>query len=186
MASLNDQIPPVLRKHPVSAICGVVIVVLLVVLYFRSGAADEVRARLDEQSELGKKLNNNITYGTQLREQLAEVTAANSQVAQRAVKVGELATNLGYFYRLESELGIQLLDLRPLASPAPAKNAPKTTYGEALFAVSVSGDYRQMIEFLRQMENGQYFCRISEATLTRRADVPNKLTLTLKVGLLAQ
>ena len=61
--------------------------------------------------------------------------ASNEEIANRMVRVGQLAENLQYFYRLESETDSKLIDLRQDPWAPPSKNAPKTVFTPVGFAL---------------------------------------------------
>jgi hypothetical protein len=88
---------------------------------------------------------------------------ANKAVFDRALKSDALAQNLQYFYRLESEAGVKYSDLRPSGKPV-IKGKVVPTYIPLNYAVTVTGEFSHVIKFLRQLEQGEYFCRITSAT----------------------
>src|SRR5690606_7275507 len=104
---------------------------------------------------------------------------------------------------LESATGTQLTDLRQMSDnsrvPDIRKKQRKTTYQPISYAVALTGDYKQVMSFLQQLEAGTHFCRVMNASLTPstgggigRADSGNMnrrsdmLTLTLALELLGQ
>jgi hypothetical protein len=73
----------------------------------------------------------------QLKEQHAALVAANQAIANRMIHVGQLAENLQYFYRLESETNHEVDgSCTRLHGSPPPKNAPKTNYTPIGFAVT--------------------------------------------------
>ena len=85
---------------------------------------------------------------------------ANQVISDRMIQVGQLADNLQYFYRLESETGIKILDLRQNAWNQPPKGAPKTFFTPVGFQVNVQGEYPKLLDLLRRLETGEHYCRI--------------------------
>lgn len=187
MASSGKTITGLIKKHPVGVGCGLLSLLLLVVINLRSGLFTEGEARLAEVTATGNRLKANINYSSQLSEQLATLTEAVDQLSKRTVRPGELAQNLQYFYKLEAESGARLIDLRQMnpVSPATAKNAPAPTFVSLPFNVGVQGDFENVMAFLRKLENGHHFSRVTQASL-RPSGTSNQLTLNLSVQLLGE
>jgi hypothetical protein len=167
------------KKHPVGFGCGLLCLLLIVGIYHRRSAIPEREAVLEERVSEGNRLSQNLRHSAQLKEQHDALVAANAEIDGRAVRLASLATNLEYFYRLETDTGIKLLDLRQM-TPATARGGPATKHLRVPFAVSVQGEYAKVMNFLRRLENGPHFCRINSATLNGAAEV----TLTLSLELL--
>lgn len=165
------------KKYPVLFGCSVVALILLGVLYFRADALDIQRVELEKHSSEGRRYRTNIVNSTQLQEQLDFLTKANQAVRERTLTANSLALNLQYFYRLESEIGVKYIDLRPAGSPSVVKNA---TYVPLSYIVNVQGTFSQVITFLRQLEQGAYFCRITSASSSAN-DTIVTLNLTLDI-----
>lgn len=180
MTTSGKDIRASFKKHPVGFGCGLLCLLLAVAIYFRHSELPERESLLEERMAEGARLSQNLRHNAQLKEQYEALVAANAEIDSRAVRLSSLATNLEYFYRLESDTGIKLLDLRQLTPAAPARGAAATKHLRVPFAVSVQGDYPKVLNFLRRLENGPHFCRINSATLTGAAEV----TLTLSIELL--
>lgn len=165
------------KKHPILSGCGLVVFILLAVLYFRADALDIQRVELEKHSVEGRRYRTNIVNSTQLQEQLDFLIKANQAVRERTLTANGLALNLQYFYRLESEIGVKYIDLRPAGSPPAVKNA---TYVPLSYIVSLQGTFSQVIAFLRQLEQGAYFCRVTSASASA-SDTIVTLNLTLDI-----
>lgn len=177
----------VLKKHPLSIGCACLSVLLIAAIFYRREEVPTVSAAVEERTAKGERLSANITNSAHLTEQREALVQANAAVAGRLVKATELAKNLQYFYRLEAETGTKYTDLRQL--PTAAKLAPGTSYQPVPFALTVEGNYFQLVTFLRRLENGVYFCRILNSTLGRTGSDTlsnQQLTLNLNLELLGQ
>jgi hypothetical protein len=168
------------KKYPVLAVCGGLSIILLAVVYFRSGLAETQQAELDKFSAEGKRYRSNISNSSQLQEQLDFMIQANQAVRARALNADGLAENLQYFYRLESEVGVKYRDLRPGARFDAAK-AKGATYVPLNYSVSVRGSFVQIITFLKSLEQGAYFCRINSASIS---SVESDISINLNLDLL--
>lgn len=171
------------RKHPVGVGSGVLAIALGLAAYFRLDLIPAAEAELEQKTSEGERLKANLKHSAQLREQFDAVASANRDIEGRAFRLGQLTANLQYFYRLEAETGTKLIDVRQ-QSPAPAKG-PAPKYLRIPYALSVQGDYAQVVAFLRRLERGPHFCRIVGATVAPAPAVgPEAVTLALNLEIL--
>lgn len=167
------------KKYPILIISAVISVGLLATLYFRSDLLDAQQAELDTYLAESSRHRLNILSAAGLQDQFNFLVEANQAVKSRSLMVEGLAQNLQYFYRLESEVGIKYLELRPGSKPPAGKSL---IYVPLNYIVSVQGDFPQIVSFLRHLEQGSYFCRINSALTTSNGDA---ITLKLNLDLLA-
>ena len=182
----NAEFVAFIRKNVVCVSCVLVSVVIAVVLYLRSDLLPEAEAVLAEKSQQGELIAANLEDARQLVEQHAAIAAANQAIAARMIRVGQLAENMQYFYKLENDTGTKLTDPRQVPWTPPPKNLPKTTYTSVGFQITAQGNYGQIVDLLRRLENGEHYCRvitcnIHPATETMRG---TPLTITMSLELL--
>ena len=115
-------------------------------------------------------------------EQVAEIQALTKEVEARLMKAGQLAVNLQYFYKLETENEVKLGDVRQ--NPFPRNN--KTLYAGVPFTVSVQGSFAHVTNFLNRLQNGRHFCRVNTANYTEASDGTGDISLALNIELLGQ
>jgi hypothetical protein len=99
------------------------------------------------------------------------------------IRVPQKADNLQYFYEIESATGAKLTPDQ-IAGRAPAKNAPKTFFTPVGFTLVAQGDYSQLMDVLRRLENGQHYCRVLTCNLrplTEQRGGALGMTLTLEL-----
>jgi|CZKI01.1.fsa_nt_gi hypothetical protein len=174
-----------LRKNVICVTCLVVSVAIGVTIYLRNGLLPEAEKVLSETSKQGELMLANIEDAHQLKEQHVALVSANQAIANRMIHVGQLAENLQYFYRLESETSTKLTDPRQMAWNPPPKNMPKTTYTPVGFAITAQGTYPQLVGLLRRLENGEHYCRVISCNLKPVAEQRGSpLTTTLDLELL--
>jgi len=156
----NAEFIAFIRKNVVCVTCVLVSVVIAVTLYMRSSLLPEEEKVLSERSQQGELIAANLEDARQLKEQHAAIVAANQTIAGRMIRVGQLAENMQYFYKLENDTGTKLTDPRQLAWSPPPKNTPKTFYTPVGFAITAQGTYSQIMDLLRRLENGEHYCRV--------------------------
>lgn len=182
----NPELLAFLKKNVICVTCVAVSIAIGVTLYMRSDLLPEAEKVLAEKSKQGELIKANIEDAHQLKEQYTTLVAANQAIANRMIRVGQLAENLQYFYRLESETGTKLMgDPRQIAWSPPPKNAPKTSYTPVGFAFVAQGTYAQVMDLLRRLENGEHYCRIITLNLRPNAEQRGSpLQISLSIELL--
>lgn len=184
------------RKQPISTACVLVIVVCGLLTYFRMDVIDASQAEYEEKAAEATRMVANVKNAPGLDEQLAELQKLGQELDSRLLKVDQLAVNVQYFYRLENESGVKLLDVRQ-NTPSRAKNAgPKSNFTRVPFSVSVQGTHAQVMKFLGALQTGRHLCRIVSANFTKSGGVEGagfglppeeqELTLSLSLELLGQ
>ncbi len=187
MAISNEQVVALFKKNPVVSVAVILCLAMAGALYYRSDEIAIASKQLEEKTAEGKRLAANIKNSAQLPEQLARVTAASKEANSRLVRVGQLADNLQYFYKLEAETGVKFLDLRQTTDPGRAAKSGKIPVS---FTLTVQGNYPLLFEFLRRLESGSHYCRVRSANVVpfdqgagsggTRSDA-SKLTLNLEL-----
>jgi hypothetical protein len=181
----NQEFLAFVRKNAISVSCVVASVVIGATIYLRSDLLPDAEKALAEKSKQGELIQANIEDSHQLTEQHASLVAANQAIANRMIRVGDVAVNLQYFYRLEADTGTKLTDPRPLAWTPPPKNAPKTSYTPVGFAFTAQGSYGQIMDLLRRLENGEHYCRVIACNLRPTGEQRGSpLTITMSIELL--
>jgi hypothetical protein len=158
----NEEVVAFLRKNVIPVVCVLVSIAIAITLYYRSDVLPDAEKVLAQKTQQGVLLAANIEDANQppsLKDQHAAIVASNEAITARMVKVGQLAENLQYFYQLESATGAKLT---PVQIPVPTldKKAPKTFFTPVEFTLSAQGDYAQLIDMLRRLEEGEHYCRV--------------------------
>jgi hypothetical protein len=177
----NAELSERIKRNPLKIACVLVALVSGVGIYLINTKIDETKVILEQKTTEGARLETNVKNSAYLPAQVEELTAIGQKIQGRLVRASQLATNLQYFYRLETDSGIELMDLRQTSSGAGKAN---TGVG---FSISVKGEYPTVIGFLQRLENGPHFCRILTASMSGSAvERAGPLTLSLSLELLGQ
>ena len=189
---MNPQVLIVfVKKHPIGVGCAVLALVLGALTIIRGASVSEIETVLQERSDQGDRLKNNLRYSAQLDEQLAIMEQAVRTVESKAINPGALATNLQFFYRLEQEMGLTLVDLRQ--GVVLESKEPKEYLGVP-YVVSVQGTYLQLLNLLQRLEQGDRIVQFVTANFSpargltaQRSDPTNPLlVLTLDLIILGK
>jgi Tfp pilus assembly protein PilO len=181
----SPDLVALIKKQPIGFGCTLLSIVCGAVLYLRSGNVDASQAELEARTAEVAKMTANIRNSTALPEQVAEIQAHTKELESRLMKANQLAVNLQYFYKLETENEVKLIDVRQGSAPKGAK----TTYQGVPFTVSVQGSYAQVMNFLGRLQYGRHLCRINTANFTKVTGTSTSgplVNLSLNLELLGQ
>jgi len=168
-----------IKKQPIGVACGVICLVCAALLYFRSSKIDEYRAEYEAKSAEATKILANVRNSEKLPAQVAEIQALSKEMDSRLVRAGQLAVNLQYFYRLEAETEVKLVDVRQGALP----RGGKSLYAGIPFTVSVQGSFKQVLSFLQKLETGPHFCRFTSVVFNKQDAGAGSAGVTLAINL---
>lgn len=181
----NEEFIALVKKNPISFGCGAFAVLLAVATFYRGDKIPDAEEMLATRSALSEKYTLNITNSAQLKEQFDEMVAAGKAIDARMIRASQLGINTQFFYRLERETGVKLLDPRQTSPSNVSKG--KTAFVPVAFSVAAQGTLPQLLEFLRQIEGGPHFSRILSANIASNPALRGgPLTLNLSLELLGQ
>lgn len=175
----NAELLAFVKKNPISVGCGLLALALTATIYLRAEAIPEAEEVLAQKTVTAERYALNIKYSAQLKDQLESLVGANKEIDARILRATQLGTNTQYFYKLQSDTGVKLLDFRQGTAGAPAKGK---SFVAIPFSVSVQGTLPQVMNFLRELESGAHYCRILTASCAGNAGA-RSLPLTLTINL---
>ncbi len=178
------------KKQPIGFACGALCLVCAALLYVRSSKIQESQAEYEAKSAESARILTNVNYSKNLPEQVTEVQALAKELDNRLIRGGQLAANLQYFYKLEAETGVKLLDVHQNNLP----KGDKRLFIGVPYSLSVQGTYKQIMVFLLRLEEGSRFCHFSNVNFnksgggnsdaTGSGGADDSMTLTLNLELL--
>lgn len=173
------------KKQPIGFACGAICLVCAAVLYLRSGKIGESQVEYEAKSAEVAKILTNVSNSKNLPEQVAEIQALAKELDSRLIRAGQLAVNLQFFYKLEAETEVKLLDVRQGNPP----KAAKTLFTGIPYNLAVQGTYKQLLAFLHRLESGSHFCHFTTVSFNKGAGsgsdtAADSMTLTINLELL--
>lgn len=161
-----------LKRHAFAAVCCTLAIATAIAYVVRMDLLDKARTEAELSQKEAQNMKRNLRNAIGLREHLADLNVLLSIVDARLVRPEDLASNLQYFYRLESETGAKILLLRQLTSgttDAAAAAAGNALYRPISYSVIVEGSFPQVMAFLTRLERGAHFNRTRVFTAQRGA-----------------
>ncbi len=183
----STALKELIKKHLVAAIFVGVSLLLAGAAIYRSSELPIRREMLEQRTSEGRRLQANITNASLLKENVEELAELNKQAAQRLVNPNQLGENLQFFYRVETAAGVKIIDLRQTYIPQGTK-AVKSSFVSVPYTVSVQGDFRSVMNFVRKIEKSMRFSRIAAGSLGQAPsdgrNTQEVVTMTLNLELL--
>ncbi len=155
------------KKQPIAFACGALIVGAAAALFLRDDAVAQAQAEFQDREKELQKIDLNVRFTAGLAEATEEMVEAGKQFDTRLVRAAQLANNLQYFYRLERETGVKLIDVRQLPIPAAKRGEARGAFAPVPFAVSAQGTFAQIHDLLRRLETGPHFVRFGHVSLAK-------------------
>lgn len=181
----NEELMALVKKNPIGVGCGVLSLLLVIGLYFRSGEIPAAEAELSQKSAEAERFALNVKNAVQLKEQLEALARFNKVIESRMVRVSQFGNNTQFFQELRRDTGVNLVDFRQTTTTANVPKGSKTAFLPVVFAVSVQGSLNQILDFLRMVEGGTHYSRVLTASMSGSpANRSGPLTLTLNLELL--
>ncbi|MES1194901.1 MAG: hypothetical protein ABUL65_03330, partial [Opitutus sp.] len=137
-----------IKKQPIGFACALICLVCGGWLYYRSGALEAQQAAYEAKAAEAQNFSSNVALAKNLPEQVTELQAATKELDARLVREGQLAVNLQYFYKLEAENEVKLLDVRQ--NQRTNRNAK--SYVGIPYTVNLQGSYKNVMAFLQRLE----------------------------------
>jgi len=155
------------KKQPIGVACGAIALVCAAILYFTGDKVDEVRTQSEDLSKTAKAIRTNVDNSQGLPQQTDAIQKAVKEVDNRLIRASQLAINLQYFYRLESETGVKLVDVHQGSTNVLRGGQSKTPYSSVSFSVNIQGNFKQVLDFIQRIENGPRIARFSSVSFSK-------------------
>ena len=155
------------RQFPTLFICGISSIVIILAIFVRGSGLTDARTELQQVEREGSRIDENIKNALDLERHLTDLRDLTEEVSARLVNPAELARNLQYFYRLESESGVSITDLTQSGTPSPPKEGDLPEYVPVRYDIAVEGYYPNLLEFIHRVESGRHFARFTQLEIVR-------------------
>lgn len=163
-----------LKKRPALTGASFLIFLILVFVGWRYDQIDIYKAQLFGLQDTLAKLQRNTVNSAQLGRQLDALKKINGIIESAALRPADLARNAQYFYTLEADNNVKLLELQQQTVAAPPRGAAQPLNVPLNFNVNLAGDYDQLLKFMREIETAFLGGKIISATISPGAAIAGK------------
>ena len=163
------------RKKLILTISGLILVVCASVYLLHMDKKADLDSEIEQLDIRMSAVLKNMKNSAGLEEDLVAVSELIEQLDTRLFDPLELATNYNYFYKIESNTGVSLSGLKQLEVKESETNKskrrmPKSTknsYQKIRYHMNATGEYGQIVNFMRELEGGSSFYRLEKFRLSR-------------------
>ena len=178
----GEDLIALLKKKPIVSLSVGVCVVCALIWYFRADAMSDAASEYNSKSTEEQAMAADLRNGSGLPHQVELMQLAEKQLNARLIHASRLASNLQYFYRLESETGVKLIDARQQALN-PTKPGSNPPFIRVPFALVVSGEYKQVMNFLLNLEHGTHLSHFTSVTLSKSSALEGGQIITANISM---
>lgn len=171
------------RNRPLVTCCLVITLLAVGANVFLWRARGAIAREHEEARERGQEMLAALAARTRIHADVAHLGEALAVLEANLASEESMEANLGYFYRLEKSSRIRLARIDQLASaPVP----PGSLYKGVPVSLQVTGTYRNLLGFLRELETGPRVLRVRDLRFERMSEPEGELFGHLTVELLGR
>ena len=163
------------RKSLVIAISLFVIAGSMTVYLIHKDKKSLIDSEIEQVNIRISSMLKNIKNSKGMEEDIEAIEEKVEKLNARMFQSQELATNYNYFFNLEDETGIKVSDLKQVGIAEEEldprkKKMPKPiidSYEKIRYHLKASGEFGEIVNFLRKLEGGPSFYRLEEFRLAK-------------------
>ena len=163
------------RKSLVIAVSLFVIAGSMTVYLIHKDKKSLIDSEIEQVNIRISSMLKNIKNSKGMEEDIEAIEEKVEKLNARMFQSQELATNYNYFFNLEDETGIKVSDLKQVGIAEEEldprkKKMPKPiidSYEKIRYHLKASGEFGEIVNFLRKLEGGPSFYRLEEFRLAR-------------------
>jgi Tfp pilus assembly protein PilO len=182
--SLSD-IGKKLLRFPVLFGCGIVLLLLAGITFWRAPMIEELQKQVDVLDQQWMQMQTNSERSTALDEQLQQLIAGAEALQLRLMRASEVAANHEFFYRMERASGVTIRNFNKgnaVDGPATLAKLPKLKHFELLpFNLSVDGDFAAVLRFLNELQQSERIIHIERLNVVQQGGAADPSVLTANI-----
>ena len=163
------------RKSLVIAVSLFVIAGSMTVYLIHKDKKSLIDSEIEQVNIRISSMLKNIKNSKGMEEDIEAIEDKVEKLNARMFQSQELATNYNYFFNLEDETGIKVSDLKQVGIAEEEldprkKKMPKPiidSYEKIRYHLKASGEFGEIVNFLRKLEGGPSFYRLEEFRLAK-------------------
>ena len=171
--------------YPVASVCLLVGIVGIATGVWRQSVIAEIQADAEAKEAEANVFAQNLRNAQRLEDDLAQLRQLNESIAARTIDPDDLAGNQQFFYQIEADSGVKILELRKGAAVSSSGKKTPPVNSPIAYTVSIEGPFARLLAFVRNIEGGAKIARITSAMVAspRNAVGNPEAVLTMSVEL---
>jgi hypothetical protein len=152
------------RRHPLSAVCAGICAVCFLCCWYIYSNMKWLELEHKQITQDGDLAMASMISGPSVRQERLAALECTRRIEENLVVEENLAENLWYFYKIEQQTKVRILELRP--ENAIISNS-RSLYKRIPFSIRAIGTYEQTAAFLYALETGPRLTYIPLLTYRR-------------------
>jgi Tfp pilus assembly protein PilO len=173
----------VVRRHPLSLLCGIVVLVCGIFSWLIYGNMSGLELERNQLAQDGDLMVATLITGPSVRTELEVTREITRRLDDNLVVEENLAENLWYLYKIEQQTKAHLTELHQLNPLVPDS---KSLYKRIAYSLTVTGTYEQTGAFLYAIETGPRLANITAVNFRRIETGGPALSLEINLELLGK
>ncbi len=173
----------VVRRHPLSALCAIIVVVCGLLSWLIYSDMSGLELEHKQLAQDGDLMIATLITGPSVRTEIETTREITRRLDDNLVVEDNLAENLWYFYEIEQQSKAHLTELHQLNPLVPDT---RSLFKRIPYSLTVTGTYGQTGAFLYDIETGPRLAIITSVTFRRIEPGGSALTLEVNLELLGK
>lgn len=176
-----------IKQYPIAVGGGVLVLVMLVLLYFRGGNVPALDERYEALKAEISVISANRDNAAGLEDDVAAINTLLEEVESELLVRDQRAINVNFFYELEEAMPVRLISVNQL-DPAPTGGrGPKPPnaldhYEVITFTLVAEGTFEEMLDFLYELRTGDKLLKVRDlVALPSGEGGPDQLSVELTI-----
>lgn len=159
---MNSQLLlKLLKQYPAAVGGGFLCLILAIILFLRWDRLAELEFAFEEIDREAELIRQNEINAVNLNANLQTLQDYTAEIDTRLMEPEARTDHYRYFLVLAEDSAMHLDEPTLVEALGPGAGGQETTqYGQVEYALRASGDYPNVLNFTRNLQLGQYFCRI--------------------------
>ena len=174
-----------IKQYPLAVGSVVLSILLIILLSTRGSNVANLETRRDDLEKKWSDMQQNDVRAVGMADHVNKIREVSSDIKARLMVREQKAINYQYFYSLERDNGISLTRLSQsdvVVDKTPPGKPTLNLYSPIEYSVSISGPFRQVIQFLHDLEHGKYFTwidnfSVSSTSQTEKGGIQVSMTM---------
>jgi Tfp pilus assembly protein PilO len=160
-----------IKAFPIAVASVLLLLLLVVAIFMRSGVADELSITESELNSRIRVIDKNIKSSNDIEQNTEDLKLIVEEMDSRLFSRYERAVNISFFYTFENLADVVISNISQLSQSDPIydKDGPRslTLHSTLVFNISLSGSFEDILKFCYEIQEADSLIRIADFQVSR-------------------
>ena len=159
-----------IRQYPLVTVFGAISLILIIAILIRNPKVSSLQEINDQREREWTTVRTNHERSAGLEAEVEKLRSFSEEVNRRLISADAIANNYNYFYRIERQTGIRIVNIQqlPVASARRPQYLPELNDFDLVpFNLTFQGSFDVTMTFLQGIERGEHLVRIESISINR-------------------